>query len=508
MSKEINLSNIAKLELESIERFQYGLHYSTRYIKHIDGVDVSDDDSYPPSDDPETVFRTPFRKTSWSVLEKEKVSSKSSKSGTIEFIFNDKMDFAIRCYLTKKFPKIMVKKELKGKIEICWSSNLGHHCYKTIKLYIGGSCVQTTYPLWQDIYYKYEMHETKKDIYIKMINGNFPEVWSDHVKGICLKTPLSFSFEKHISQAIPLFALPESIKASIVVEYRTELQDFIKMRIINEDGKIEEVPFDSRCVEFGEMREAPPPEMCSDYSKITDEERNFYETVIFKNGTEPSSVTYYYEDIIKLPVATGKPGGPLVDIDLSSKLPVKGIYWVAQSKDAIKYHNYSNYTTNPLDKTKGQNPISKVSLTYNGGTDYKIADMESYHFDEISSFYRGNSGSLDLGYGYIPLCYKSDDFRSAQIGLTFSKNNPKIHFTLDDGKDSSLIEDQKDISSDALLKSIKSGEGRKQDTTSTEYEIHVFLLVTKRIDFFYKKGVVVYDGFNEIKYYDSPDQSK
>jgi hypothetical protein len=213
MSKGPNLSNIAKLELESIDPFQYGLHYSTRYIKHISKVPISDDETYPASDDPETVFRYTFKKTAWSVLEKEKLSAKSTESGIMEFVFNNKMDFALRCNMTRILPKFTVKKGLKNKIQIAWSSDIGHHCYISIKLYIGSTLVQTIHPIWQDVYYKYEMAESKKEVYKKMINTSFSEVWGDHVKEICLKTPLSFSsvpLNSFIGLSLRFFCTPPS----------------------------------------------------------------------------------------------------------------------------------------------------------------------------------------------------------------------------------------------------------------------------------------------------------
>jgi hypothetical protein len=508
MSEKTDLSNIAKLELESIDPFQYGLHFSTPYIKHIQGVPISQDETYPASDHPESNFRLGFKKTAWSVIEKERMLSKSRENGIIEFIFNNKMDFALRCYVIRVLPRVNINKKFKGKVEISWSSDLGHHAYETIQLYIGGILIQTIYPIAQDIYYRYDMQESKKAVYKKMVD--MPQVWNSHVGEICLKTPLMFSFEKHITQAIPLFTLPESIQVRVVVKYKTKIQDLIKMRVKDEEGDgFKEVEFDMRFMEetftSKDSDKVPIPEMYADYSKITEEEKNFFETVIFKKQNDGSfpdktaAMSYYYEDIIKMPTKIQKPGSK-VDIDLSSRLPVKCIYWVAQSKVSLIYHNYSNYSTNPLDKIKGKHPIAKVGFSYNG-TDNKIEQMTSCHFDEITSFYRGSSGGPEIGYGCLPLCHSPTDFKLAQIGLTFSKNNPKLHLYLDDVDDTPPDDIDKDLDDDTLLKSVRDGKGKKSIDASMNYEVHVFLLVTKRVDFLYKGGIVVYDGFNEIKYY-------
>jgi len=323
--------------------------------------------------------------------------------------------------------------------------------------------------------------------------------WDTSVPKFTIKTPLSYSFEKHISSAIPLFALPEGVSVHVDIKYKLDLSSLIRMRA-HRDGQWIDIPFAWKFIEGynpGPDQESipnitvlSPPEVWATYSKMTEEERSWFQQEVFTKNGEPVPVTYYYEDVVELPVNDLK-------VTLSSKLPAKGVYWVPQNKEALTYNYYTNYTTDPHDIQTGVNPIESISVLY-GGTDKKVEDMKSYHFDEITSYYSKNVIDVNCGYGYYPLCYDTMDIRSTHIGLTFSNLNVELKFRLRSERSETITKEINDDVDEAITKAINAN--KSEDTLRSKYDIRVFLLVTKRVDFYYKAKPVVYDGSKTIKY--------
>lgn len=496
------LPSVTETELESISHFQYGMHFSTPMIQYRlnPTATIDSEDRYPEYDRPESNFRFIPKKSSWTATGRERLIANQRGSGLVEYHFNSKMDHAINCYVIRDLPSVGVSKKYENKIQIKWAPNLGHHSYISILLYFGSEGPLTLTPTWLDIQQQHLQLSSRKLIYRHMI-GDSAVVgdWDNVVPKITIKTPLSYTFEKHISYAIPLFTLPEGSNAHVDIKYKLDLSTLIRMRA-ERNGEWIDIPFNWKFIEGynpGPNQDSapnitmlPPPEVWATYGKMTDEERSWFQQEVFTKGSESAPMTYYYEDVVELPINDLK-------VPLSSKLPAKGIYWVAQHKKSLEYNNYNNYTTNPHEIRSGSSPIESISMLY-GGTDKKIEDMKSYHFDEITAYYSKTTIDVDCGYGCLPLCYDMMDIRATPIGLTFSNLNVELKFRLRSEKSGVVSKEIDDDVDEAISKAINSNDS--DDKLKSNYDIHVFLLVTKRVDFYYKAKPIIYDGSKVIKY--------
>jgi hypothetical protein len=522
MSEKSSSSNIAALELETITNFQYALHLSTEAARIYDnpGYQPSEDSGIIDSfDNPESNFYNNQKKSGWSVSARENALGTLRGNDIIEFVANNGLDHLRHSYLVKKFPKIKVSIKLRGKVQICWCHNLGHNAYDSIQLWFDNNVGQTITPIWLDIYQQKLLKPELRELYAKMVGDKiFVGNWGHETIDYTTKTPLAFYYDKNNTQAVPLFTQSGNSTTRHIIKYKTKISDFIKMRRLN-DGKWEEIQFNWKFIEgaskskkdgnmdYGDRSD--PPELWHYYSKFTDNEKRWFKehkmVKIIKNITQNIPLTYYTEDIIVLPVKKCKAGSN-IDINISSTLPVNAIYWVAQNADGLIYKNYSNYTTNPFNSDDGENPMKDFSMGYNVN-EKKINNMDAFHVDEMSSYYDNITGSTDPGYNCLSLCYDLKPSNVSKIGLTFSKYNTTMNINLKNMEYNADNSDDDDDDEDLTKALEKMGNKNeiKKEVGKPEYNIHVILYVTKRIDFYngdlnIPEKVVIHDGNKPIKY--------
>ena len=509
-----NTQNVAILELNNLSNIQYGHHLSTNAARQRQKPDYVVDPSqvFDESDNPRSAFHCNWNKTGWNVISREDnipPVTTNPDDGSLEFNFNSKMDHLKDAILIRNFQNIRVSQKFRDKIQIKWTDKIGHHSYESIQLWINKECFGTHQPVFLDVKQRFLVDYKKQSLYRKFIGNRGTFDWSDQTGIFTAKTPIEFYFAKHISQAIPLFT---GCQVKLVVICKTKVSDFVKMRALKGNDWIE-IPFKWDVVEnggtypgYGLMNKLEFPQLHARYTLMSEEEKTYYKEekmVRVKSGTQKEEVplTYYAEDIIYLPIKK-EMGGKIAKVNLSSKLPVKAIFWVARNLNAVKNSDYCNYTTNPTDSDVGKrNPIDKVSFTYNE-TEKKIDNLPSYHFDEISSYFDSISPCVEVGYGFLPLCHDISSFHNAQIGLTFTQQNATMEFKLIDHvliSDSEIKKDSDEIDVDKLIEKLTS-EDIKGKIENCEYEIHVILLVTKRIDFYLNGKVVIHDGNKNIEY--------
>ena len=438
------------------------------------------------------------KKTTLSADIVEKAQMMPGNSSEYNFMLNEKMDYVTYTYYYRKFRSTKVKESLKDHVQISWCNNLGHHNFDTFELMIDNDPKQTITGVWLDNYAqrfvskehlkKYRQNICDKKYSKLWTTGEISKdengkVWGTELKPITVKVPIPFSFER---TPFPIFLATQS-KILIKGRFKMKLSELIKMRV--KKGDIwEEIPYDWRVLEgiSGEDYILPDsPELYICYSKITKEEKKYWLDTI----TDKTPYKYYYTDIVpitydKLYTSTE----PFSDL-LSSKTPVKGIYWVAQNVLGLPFNNYSNYTTDPFDTDQGDDPISKVSLKH-AGNSYRVKEMDSSHFTDMMSYHRCSSSPYSKGYGCI-IFSKNINTIDADIGPIFDITKTTLSLTLEDNKDNSR--NVNDVKQEELLKSILDRTDNKSKSYN-KYKIHLLIQVIKQFEFSVAEKIKVNDG--------------
>jgi len=428
----------------------------------------------------------------------EKMSMMPGGSSEYNFMLNEKMDFISYVYKYRKFPGIKIKDSLKDNIQISWCHNLGHHSIDSLELMIDNDPKQTITDVWLDNYVQHFVSNDHIERYRQNIcdkkysklwttgdinKDKSGKVWGTELKPLVVKVPLPFSFDK---TPFPIFLATQS-KVVIKGRFKMKLSQLIKIRVKKGD-LWEEIPYDWRVLEgiSGEDYMLPEaPELYACYSKITKEEKKYWLDTI----TDKKPYKYYYNDI--MPITYDKlftSTEPFSDV-LSSKTPVKGIYWVAQNALGLPFNNYSNYTTDPYDSEIGEDPISKVSLKH-AGNSYRVKEMDSSHFTDMMSYYRCSSSSYSKGYGCV-IFSKNVNTIDGDIGPIFDITKSTLSLTLEDNKDNGKRIN--DVKQDELLKSILDRTDNKSKSNN-KYKIHLFVQVVKQFKFSVADKIRVSDG--------------
>lgn len=501
MSEKQDISNVADLELgnydhlSSFQKEMYltDLHYDSM-MKSTEYSGEGDDEVIG------TSFWKKIKKTTMFVDISESMPITPGKSGEFIYTVNDKLDLLLYIYMIREFPKYKVKSQLRDLVQICWTHNLGHNSIIRLDLIVDNDSKQTITSTWLDMHGQFFTKKDFRKSYRKMVGDAkyFPE-WSNELPPVTVKVPIPFFFSRGRDSALPLF-LTKS-KVSVRGLFRNKLSELMKMRFRKDvNGDWVEKPFRYDCLEGILSRDEEiksNPELFAYYSRITPEEKNGWKDLIEESVSK--SYKLYYDDItIISPERPYTCREPFIH-ELLCPTPAKGILWVAQNQEGLKYNNYSNYTTDPLDITVGKNPVDSISMKH-GGTTVRFQGMKPTHFDEMMSYYRTISPSFETGYHaifYSPWPYDTN----ADVGPIF---NDEIKTSL-----GISIIDESTEKSDNVLGLVEGNlpdsffedqDANDINRNLPRYRLIVIILCMKKIEFFWSDKIKVVGGNEKTKY--------
>lgn len=497
MTSSTDISNVASLELghfEDLTNLQKEMYLTDSLYNSL--INGSEYNSQKDNEEIESKFYKKIKKRNMSVDILEKMPVSPGSSGEFIFEYNNKMDFVAYTYMYRKFPRLKVKDELKDNVQICWTHNLGHNCIESLELIIDDNPKQTLTNTWLDIYSQFFMKNGfRKKYRMDIGDRKYLKDWSTELDPISVKVPLPFFYDRRSTANFPLF-LASMSKLKIRGRFRMKISQLLKMRVRKSDkDEWTETEFKWQSLQGvnNEDQEIPGlPELYTNYQKITQEEKDFWNDEINHNHNKVYKMLY--DDIIIInPDKLYNSKEPFSEL-LSSKTTAKVVYWVAQNQNGLKYNNYSNYTTNALDMDKGDYPITKISAKH-GGITNRFQGLDYSHFDSIMSYYRHISSPFEKGYGSWCLCgdtYSND----ADVGPILDLTKTSLTLSLEESGDKSggIIE----IKKDNLLESILD-KSRDSKVSDNRYKIYIFIQVIKKMEFNHAEKVKVYDGNEKIK---------
>ena len=483
-----NLHLIADLDLRQMTPFQSELHYPPK------NADKNSQDS---------TVRTPFfhkfDRVSWSTQLPQKMPVTFNQDGESEvctYEADDKFDYLLNSYHMQPLPALRVREKYKDKYQICWPHNVGHNIYEEAWLYIDNQMAARFDNIWLDEVSQY--YQTKREPYLKSIgNVGFLTNWNTFLPAYSLYIQQPWFYTKPY-RSLPLL-LCKLDKVKHKYKLRRDLRNLLRMRRKKDDGSWEEIKCNTSFIEGIKDDKIPIPELWGRYALISPEERLWLEGKDEK-GKKVVDREYvlYTDDVLPYKSTNSERLGTTVNVPISSPLPVRAFFWVAENESSKSINNLSNYTTNKTDISLGWSPIDKVSMTR--GTVTRIPQMSSGHFGNIEAIRHFPMVPYDPGYGAYSASYDTTSY-NAEVGVALdSKYQNELCFVLGN-TDPNLTK----------IKHVKTENGREEDApeedeekeeivvdndpaTKYKYSIHVRLLIMRKIVFMYEKKVSISTG--------------
>ena len=458
-------TNIAKVDLETFTNFQKRLH------------DVD------PADETDAVF-SPFsytlKKCTWSaqVLAKLKCETTTDYA---TFTPDPKMNFLLYTYLVQKLPAQKVLTKAAKQIRICWPPNLAHNIFNFGQFCYDSEPANTIDSVWMDIERQFfaDRGAGKRDHYNMQI-GNIPilQSWGTFLPEYDILIIPPWSYSKHTVLAVRLF-MCSLCTVTHRIKLRRKIRELLRMQMKGTDNEWKDIPYNFKYIEGAVSGddELPPPTMWGKYAQILDSEQKWL---------RETENTVYIRDVIAKSSDQTFSYGSVVPLDIYSESPVTAMFWVAENIQATQNRNFSNYTTNSADMTRGWNPIKNIKEQY-GGID-RLKDLDSIHFDGASPLFDFPSAPHLPGYNAYALGYNPADI-NADIGIVFKGLSAKFLATLDNS-DPFLrrIGYQQDRSEEESSKFVpeelqNAGEAalKEKYQGTDQFRLHLRMLVIKKL---------------------------
>ncbi len=456
--------NVLKLDIDGLTEFQKELHYSK--------------DPEDPTDVVNSRFKPDMDKYAWSTHTKTKMTH-THHEGEVIYTASKKFDVLFNTEMHINLIPIKVKDKFKSSIEICYPHNVGHNiCYQG-DLKIDDDLHQSIDSVWMDIHSQYFMKRGQgmRNHYNRMI-GSLPclEEWNIELPGLKLIVPQPFYYSRNTRVALVTL---RSSKNTITHHYkiRNKIDEILRMRVKLKNGKgYKEIPCKLQYLDIqNSSNEIPIPELWARYALMTDEER---EWII--EGMKNSKHTIYTEDIVMVTSNNPTPLGSTDVIPLHCKTPCKSLFWVAQDIKGIENRNFSNYSTNLDDKTKGWNPCAKIDLKYGGASRIEKLSHNHFEFSEPWNFFP--SAPSEPGYNALSLGYEPSSLNS-DTAIVLEPLNASLHVKLGDTNPFlSIDEPEEEFGVDGEIIPVEAlDEDTLDHQSGSRYLIHVRALVYKKL---------------------------
>ena len=513
---------VAKYDLATITKFQEELHgqyegEEPESFKTDDNEDT-DDKKLQGLSRVSSIYARQFRQTSWHTQLTSQLSCKNSDTPFV-YSVNNTYHFLKYAYATFQVPAMQLKEKYRGTYQIALTPYVGHNMIISGHVDVDNSKFGYFDSHILDI--KSQYHYGKNREHYDMMVGNVDILtkWADRLPEYNIQVPLPFDCARDPSHAFPLIYTNTNSIIDIHLNVRNKIVELLRMRRLTErkievpetkiiDGKptkvmtpkIEtywkEIPCNLEYLEginaHGTIKK---PEVWARYAYLTDKEVEWWKEC---NGKveEVSDVAnpqdsekykmihreYYIDDYIHIDADNENSYGEVASVLLNGVHPSKKIYFFAENISSRRNRNYSNYTTNTDEQTKGWDPCLKYTLAH--GDTKRIDNMDNIHSSNVEPFYHEECCPRDVGYHVISFA-NFDNSLDADLGITMNSGKTKFSVRLGN--------------SDPMLKPVVSEESRyeEQDNiyqeefqkqrNSPKFLLRVRMLVTRKIEFVYNK---------------------
>lgn len=473
-------------------------------------------------------FYLPYVKTVWAyylLYQMDANISTDKDKKIIEFTSKASpfMDYLMYTVRIQDLPRIAVKPEYIGKVEIAWTPSLGNQicpegCFSsdTIPIHKINTIIMDD---------DKQLFASNKSNYIEMQNrchGTVPELeeWSTELPADTLSIIDPWYYTKSAALAYPMMY---NRKARLTHRFTfvDDISRLLRIRVRD--------PTDRNKWNYGggyhpDILEGPgdgklsQPQLWGFYGRILPEDRgrillDFSES----NHTSPGphlppgaslgplmsgptlghgphytikpkqNLFVYFEDQLCIKDNIERKYGDIAVIPLESSSPCKGITVKAKNVSAARINNHSNYSTDTNNLREGYNPIQSITQQYGAHGD-KFTDLHRVFFERIFPMKHCASCPDVPGYNFIPIAWNcADHFTSS--GITFhgelksclkvrlQPNDPKRSYSSSTNNKNNLLEM---IRQNSNTQSLPNRE-------SPIFEVYACLTLIRKIEFSYNE---------------------
>lgn len=454
----VDLSNIAKLELESFTEIQRDFH-------------IPDDPEGDEVDNSVTArYSANYQKTSWSTDFKVPMLS-TQEASRVVYTADKKAHFLINTKLRINLPELEIHPDYKGRIQICWPHNAALSFVVEAYLCNDNKIVLSLDDISNNIIYQYY---TPKSEQRSIALGNIPflEEWNDYLPAFTLIADQPWYYGTSESLAFPLFYLKDS---TITHKYtfRSKLKDFLRMRkLVNVEEKDpskqiwKEITYNPKML-LDPPAEIPTPQLWARYGFMMDHE--------IKERMAEWTDVFYVKDMLQIPVNDPKAFDTSCNINFKTLLSVRAVFFLAQTQEAVMNRNYSNFTTNPNSYTLGWNPIGSSKVVY--GISERTDEWDHFMTEIDEALERMPYTPTEPGYNVIAFCNEKNS-KICDPGIPLQHLRSELIIKLSD-TNPFLPRLEKEQQRDPFEK----GPGNGTPKDDPLFNIHVRVLVTKKLVF-------------------------
>ena len=409
-----------KVDSQTFSLFQKELH------RPLGAVDKNDDDKITRNEKIHSIFQHRFRKISWYSPVKEILETNGGgNDDNVTYIANNTYDHLFKSFLNVQLPAIKVDDKKANEYRIAWTHNIGININKLAKLMINDIVVNSFDSTSHDIasQYGYITKSGFKKHHLISI-GSVPrlEEWTNFLPAHHLNVLQPFYYTKANFLALPLLK-SSTTQFKHVYNFRRRILDLLRMQRLNPvTGKWVDILPKPEVIEGIKDKDSliPLPELWGRYSRITDEERNW-----FRHCGDTHE--YFYDNFLAFDDTNSRSYEEVASVDINSATPVKAIFWVSENTNSSRLNNFSNYTTNITNVYQGWNPHGQFKLERG---EQVIMDSKSIIRAEREEVWEFPRAPWEPGYNAITFCNNPFSIDGeASISLQGSKTKLTVKIT-------------------------------------------------------------------------------
>ncbi len=326
-------------------------------------------------------FYRDYSKLCWDNIETKELEC-SGDANSLVFTTSNQHNLLLSSYMEVTIPEVRIKKKWLGRVRICWPRNL-LYCMVVSASFKDKTRVYNSWDdKWMDDAAEWlsdgvEGFRESRDLDM----GNIPVLldWNEVFlpeHAATADQPWFYSYD--LSTAFPLYYYQSDSQPYHTYKLRNFVSDLLKIEVRDNESSPWKVKLASKkassYVSCGKLPDTP--KLFGVYSSITPSELEIY-----IGGDSAKERTFYYRDVIACrstnPVRTGK----CCTVDLHIDKPCVALFWKAQSVSSQRNHNYSNYSTDPLEEENGWECIKSVRMTGDVGFD----SLGGHHFRGVQA---------------------------------------------------------------------------------------------------------------------------
>lgn len=386
-------------------------------------------------------------------------------------------------------PALEVKPEHQDTVQLAWSHDCAPSCVDTGTLYNDTTEIGHIDNVTMAFDFQYFRNVAKeREIDGDMGNITIIEDFAQKLPAHPVSCDLKFGFAWYTGTALPLHLMNQK-PTSCSLTFKREICSILRMRMRKDKNSpwesvegVDTETLNQYVKGMSSNGELPEPEIIGAYSFMSDRE--------LKETNCDSSYSFWYPDWVTMEVSNSHKYGSEVNVNIKSGYPCLGIFIQTENQTAVRYHNFSNGTTDADNVHKGYDAMTQIRFKqgevnrFQGisnhilrGTTKDDKTKEGISVELLNQMQANCYPSNPSTHGYTSIAFcRMMDLRDLRVTQIFTGKNESI-LTIKLGKwDPYLKPPHGDIS---------VTEKKPKDLTfvpdDTEYKINVRALVLREL---------------------------